>query len=54
MTKMQQNGLQGSQLIILSLEKHYTEGKTPFVMQMVLGTISVVRNLNFSFTKEFF
>jgi hypothetical protein len=26
MTKMQQNGLQGSQLIILSLEKHYTEG----------------------------
>jgi hypothetical protein len=26
MTKMQQNGLQDSQLIILSLEKRYTEG----------------------------
>jgi hypothetical protein len=26
MTKMQQSALQGSQLIILSLGKHYTEG----------------------------
>jgi hypothetical protein len=27
MTKMQQSALQGSQLIILSLGKHYTEGR---------------------------
>ena len=27
MTKMQQNASQGSQLIILSLGKHYTEGR---------------------------
>jgi hypothetical protein len=26
MTKIQQNALQGGQLIILSLGKHYTEG----------------------------